>query len=132
MNFARFLLQLISNRWASGRTITKTNGAIKMHANALDKKEITIIGFVKEMGDYRESGRIGIFAGNDFYAVKPNEEGHNLLYEVGNKVEVTGIVSSTRDGRRQIDVTGYEVFEMDEDDLEDYGDYPDNYFDPGN
>jgi hypothetical protein len=95
-----------------------------------EEKEITIVGFVKEMGDSRTSGRIGIFAGNDLYAVAPNGEGPNLLYEVGNKVEATGVVSRTKDGCRQIDVSGYEVFEMDEDDLEEYGDHPGNYFDP--
>ena len=89
-----------------------------MHANALEKKEITIIGFVKEMGDYRKSGRIGIFAGNDFYAVIPNEEGNNLLYEVGNKVEASGYISRTKDVSRRIEVTGYEVYEMSEDDPE--------------
>ena len=101
-----------------------------MHHNAIEeKKEITIIGFVKEIGNNRNSGRIGISAENEFFAVKANEEGNNLLYEVGNKVEATGIVSRAKDGRWQITVTGYEVFEMDEDDLEEYGDYPANCFD---
>ncbi|MGD9231457.1 MAG: hypothetical protein PVJ20_11635 [Desulfobacterales bacterium] len=53
--------------------------------------------------------------------VKLNEEGKNLLYEVGNKVEVTGIITRTKDGLRRIDVTGYEVYEMDEEDLEEFG-----------
>lgn len=102
-----------------------------MHHNAIEeKKEITIIGFVREIGNKWKSGRIGISAENEFFAVKANEEGNNLLYEVGNKVEATGIISRTKDGRLQINVTGYEVFEMDEDDLEDYGDHPGNYFDP--
>ena len=100
-----------------------------MHGNAIEeKKEITIIGFVKEIGNNWKPPGIGISAGNDFYAVKPNEEGNNLVYEVGNKVEATGVVSRTKDGCRQIDVSGYEVFEMDEDDLEEYGDHPGNYF----
>ncbi len=103
-----------------------------MHKTAPEqKRDITIIGFVKEFGDGRKSGRLGISTDNGFYAVKPGQEENNLLYEVGNKVEATGIVSRTKDGRLQIDVTGYEVFEMDEDDLEDYGDYSGNYFDPG-
>ena len=96
------------------------------------KKEITIIGFVNEIGNNRKSGRIGISTDHELYVVKPNEEGNNLFYEVGNKVEATGVVSRTKDGLRQIDVSGYEVFEMDEDDLDDYGDSPDNYFNPGN
>ena len=53
-----------------------------------------------------------------------NAEGKNLQYEVGNKVEATGIISRTKDGLRRIDVSGYEVFEMDEDDLEEFGDNP--------
>ncbi|MGD9239680.1 MAG: hypothetical protein PVG69_06630 [Desulfobacterales bacterium] len=53
--------------------------------------------------------------------VKLNEEGKNLLYEVGNKVEATGIITRTKDGLRRIDVTGYEVYEMDEEDLEEFG-----------
>ena len=100
-----------------------------MHGISLKKnKEITIIGYVKEIGNNRKSGRIGISTDNELYVVKLNEEGSNLFYEVGNKVEATGIVYRTKDGRRQIDVSGYEVFEMDEEDLEDYGDYPGNYF----
>ena len=51
-----------------------------------------------------------------------NDEGKNLLYEVGNKVEATGSISRTKDGLRRIDVTNYEVFEMDEDDLEEFRD----------
>jgi vacuolar-type H+-ATPase subunit E/Vma4 len=103
-----------------------------MHHNAIEeKKEITIIGFVKEIDNNWKSGRIGISAGNEFFAVKANEEGKNLLYEVGNKVEATGIISRTKDGRLQINVTGYEVFEMDEDDFDEYGDHPDNYFNAG-
>lgn len=94
-------------------------------------KEITIIGFIKEIGDSKNSNRIGIICGNDFYAVKPGEEGINLLYEVGNKVEATGTITITKDGHRQIKVTGYEVFEMDEDDFDEYGDHPDNYFNTG-
>jgi hypothetical protein len=53
--------------------------------------------------------------------VKLNEEGKNLLYEVGNKVEATGIITRTKDGFCRIDVTGYEVYEMDEEDLEEFG-----------
>ena len=99
-----------------------------MRSNAIgDKKEITIIGFVKEIGNSWRSGGIGISAGDNFYAVKPNEEGNNLTYEVGNLVEATGVVSRTKDGRQQINVNGYEVFEMDEDDRDDYGDQPDSH-----
>ena len=96
-----------------------------MRGNAIgEKREITIIGFVKEIGNSWKSGRIGISAGENFYAVKPNEEGNNLVYEVGNMVEATGVISKTKDGRHQINVTGYEVFEMDKDDLDEYGDHP--------
>ena len=99
-----------------------------MRSNAIEeKREITIIGFVKEIDNCWKSGRIGISAGDEFYAVKPNGEGNNLVYEVGNMVEATGVVSKTKDGRRQFNVTGYEVFEMDEDDLDDYGDQPDSH-----
>ena len=81
-------------------------------------KEITIIGFVKEIGDTWKSYRVGILAGNEMYAVQLNQEGKNLLYEVGNKVEATGVISTTKDGLRKIDISGYEVYEMDEDDPE--------------
>ena len=60
--------------------------------------------------------------------VKLNEEGKNLLYEVGNKVEATGIITRTKDGLRRIDVTGYEVYEMDEEDLEEFGVDSEFYF----
>ena len=80
------------------------------------QREITIVGIVKEIGANGKTSRIGIKSGNEMYRVKQNEEGNNLFYEVGNKVEATGIISRTKDGLRRIDVTGYEVFEMDEDD----------------
>ena len=88
--------------------------------NAETKKEITIVGIVREIRDDRKPYRVGIAVGNEIYLVRPNDEGQNLLYEVGNKVEATGIVSSTKDVRRRIEVTGYEVFEMSEDDPEEF------------
>ena len=87
-------------------------------------KEITIIGIVKEFDDNWKSYRIGIATENGSYLVRMNEEGKNLKYEVGNKVEATGIITRTKDGLRRIDVTGYEVFEIDEDDLEEFGSDP--------
>jgi len=91
-------------------------------------KEITIIGIVREIDDNWKSYRVGISTENGNYVVRMNEKGKNLLYEVGNKVEATGIITGTKDGFRRIDVSGYEVYEMDEDDLEEYGDRPDYYF----
>ena len=88
--------------------------------NPETKKEVTIVGIVKEIRDDRKSYRVGISVGHEIYLVQPNEEGHNLMYEVGNKVEATGIVSGTKDVRRRIEVTGYEVFEMSEDDPEEF------------
>ena len=85
-------------------------------------KEITIIGIVREIEDNWKSCRVGIAAENGSYVVRMNEEGKNLQYEVGNKVEATGFISRTKNGDRRISVTGYEVYEMDEDDFEDYGD----------
>jgi hypothetical protein len=87
-------------------------------------EEITIIGMVKEFEDVRKSYRVGITTENGSYLVRMNEEGKDLQYEVGNKVEATGIITRTKDGRRRIDVSGYEVFEMDEDDFEDFGGNP--------
>lgn len=92
------------------------------------KKEITIIGIVREIEEKRKYYRVGIAAGNEIYVVHLNEEGKNLQYEVGNKVEATGIISRTKDGHRRIAVTGYEVYEMDEDDFEEFGGDPDYYF----
>jgi hypothetical protein len=84
-------------------------------------KETTIIGFVREINGHPKSYRVGIAAGDQIYVVKLNEEGKNLLYEVGNKVEATGIITKTKDGCCRIDVSGYEVYEMDEEDLEEFG-----------
>jgi len=53
--------------------------------------------------------------------VAMNDEGKNLQYEVDNKVEATGIISRTKDGFSQIAVSGYEVYEMTEDDPETSG-----------
>jgi hypothetical protein len=91
-------------------------------------KEMTIIGIVREINNNWKSYRVGIATGNEFYTVKPNEEGDNLLYEVGNKVEATGIISRTKEGPRQIEVSDHEVFEMDEDDFEEFGDHSDDYY----
>jgi hypothetical protein len=91
------------------------NKAIKNH------KERTIIGFVREIEDYGKLYRVGIASGFEIYVVKLNAEGINLLYEVGNKVKATGIISKTKEGLRRIDVSGYEVYEMDEDDFEEFG-----------
>ena len=85
------------------------------------KKEITIVGIVREIEDKKKSYRVGIAAGNEIYVVQLNEEGKNLQYEVGNKVDATGIISRTKDGVRRITVTGYEVYEMTEDDPEEFG-----------
>ena len=84
-------------------------------------KETTIIGFVREINDHPKSYRVGIADGDQIYDVKLNEEGKNLQYEVGNKVEATGIITKMKDGRCRIDVSNYEVYEMDEEDLEEFG-----------
>ena len=84
-------------------------------------KEITIIGIVREVRDNSRSYRVGIATGDKIYVVKLNEEGKNLQYEVGNKIEATGIITRTKDGGRRITVTGYEVYEMNEDDPEEFG-----------
>ena len=83
--------------------------------------EITIIGIVREIEDKLKFYRVGIASGNEIYVVKLNEEGKNLLYEVGNKVEASGIITRTKDGQRRIAVTNYEVYEIDEDDPEEVG-----------
>ena len=90
-------------------------------ASKENKKETMVIGIVREIEDKRKSFRVGIATGNDTYVVKLNEEGKNLLYEVGNKVEATGFINKTKDGLCRIDVSGYEVYEMDEEDIEEYG-----------
>lgn len=94
-------------------------------------EEITIIGIVKEFEDNWKSYRVGIATENGSYMVRMNEEGKNLQYEVSNKVEATGIITRAKDGCRRIEVTGYEVYEMDEDDLEEFGDDPEYYFSKG-
>ena len=84
------------------------------------QKEITIVGVVREIKKYSKPYRVGIAVGSDIYVVKPNEEEQNLIYEVGNQVEATGILSRTKEVRRRIEVTGYEVYEMSDDDPEEF------------
>lgn len=91
-------------------------------------KEITIIGIVREIDDNWKSYRVGIATENRSYVVGMNAEGNNLRYEVGNKVEATGIITRTKEGIHRIEVTGYEVFEMDEDDLDEFGRDSEYYF----
>ena len=81
-------------------------------------KEATIVGFVREIQDHGKSQRVGITLVDEIYAAKLNEEGKNYLHEVSNKVEATGITSKTKDCLCRIDVSGYEIFEMDEDSRE--------------
>jgi hypothetical protein len=83
-------------------------------------EEIAIIGIVKEFEDNWKSYRVGIATENGSYVIRMNEEGKNLQYEVGNKIEATGIITRTKDGLRRIEVTGYEVYEMAEDDPEEF------------
>ena len=64
---------------------------------------------------------VGIASEAGNYVVAMNDEGKNLQYEVGNKVEASGIISRTKDGFSQIAVSGYEVHEMLEDDPETSG-----------
>jgi len=45
----------------------------------------------------------------------------NLQYEVGNQVKAAGVFSRINDGACRITVTGYEVYEMTEDDPEEFG-----------
>ena len=82
-------------------------------------KQITIVGIVKETGDNWKSPEVIILTDNQNYVVKMNRAGKDLLYEVGNKVEVTGIIKEAKDGIRRFSISGYKVFEM-EDDVYDY------------
>lgn len=97
-----------------------TGELIMMIENKDGKKTITIVGIVRELGNSRKPYRVGIAVGDEIYAVHPNEEGQNLIYEVGNKVEASGFFSRTKEVRRRIEVTGYEVFEASEDDPEEF------------
>jgi hypothetical protein len=78
--------------------------------------EVTIIGKVKETNDDRRSPGVSIISDDGIFDVKMNAEGKNLLYEIGNKVEVTGKVTATTGGIHKISVMGYEVYELEEDD----------------
>jgi hypothetical protein len=77
---------------------------------------LTIIGKVKEKNDDRRETGISIISDEGVFDVKMDAEGRNLLYEVGNKVKITGNITTTKNGIRRISVAGYEVFEFDEDD----------------
>jgi hypothetical protein len=82
-------------------------------------KQITVVGIVKEIGGNWRFPGVSIVTENQKYVVTMNPAGKDLLYEVGNKVEVTGIITEMKDGTRRISITGYKVFEM-EDDVYDY------------
>jgi hypothetical protein len=82
-------------------------------------KPITIVGIVKETGDNWRSPEVSILTDNQNYVVKMNRAGKDLLYEVGNKVEAAGTFTQAKDGIRRFSITGYKVFEM-EDDVYDY------------
>jgi hypothetical protein len=83
-------------------------------------KEVLIIGIVKEIEVNSKSFRLDIVTTNGRYNVRMNEVGRSLQYEVGNKVEAVGIISRTKTGIPRITVTDYEVYEMADDDPEEF------------
>lgn len=48
------------------------------------RKEITIVGIVREIADNWKSYRVGIATEDESYVVRMNAKGKNLQYEVGN------------------------------------------------
>ena len=93
------------------------------------EKEITIIGFVKEVYANWKAPKVCVANEDGIYVVKMNAEGKNLQYEVGNKVKVSGTITRANDGIRRISVSGYEVYEMEEDGPDDF--YYDFKLQPG-
>ena len=88
-------------------------------------------GIMAGMGKAQEEEKLAVQSGYwPLYRYNPTlkAEGKNLFYEVGNKVEATGIISKTRDGFRRITVSGYEVFEMNDDYHHEFGYEPENDF----
>lgn len=81
-------------------------------------KEVTIVGFVREIRDDDDEVSLEISADDDDYAVEMNKQGKKLLSLAGNDVEVTGIVTQDDDGISRISVSSFEVLESDDDDDE--------------
>lgn len=79
-------------------------------------KEVTIVGFVREIRDDDDEVSLEISADDDDYAVEMNKQGKRLLSLVGNDVEVTGAVTQDDDGISRISVSSFEVLETDDDD----------------
>jgi hypothetical protein len=91
-------------------------------------KQITITGFVKEIGANWKAPRVCVVTADGIYLVTMKAEGKNLHFEVGNRVEATGTISKTRDGFQRISVSGYEVFEMNNDYHQEFGYEPEHDF----
>ena len=75
----------------------------------IDKKQVTLIGFVYEIEEKGRVKGIAISTGHDDYCVEMNEVGEKLRNEVENDIAVTGIMTKDPDGKKRILVTDYKV-----------------------
>ena len=68
---------------------------------------------------------MAILADGEYYIVEMNKQGKKLLDEIESKVEITGTISTDIDGTNGITVNYFEVFEPEDDFVDDYDYYND-------
>ena len=79
----------------------------------IDKKQVTLMGFVYQIEERGWVKGIAISTGDDNYFIEMNEVGEKLCNEVENDVEVTGIMTQDPDGKKRILVSDYKVLYAD-------------------
>jgi hypothetical protein len=79
----------------------------------INKKQVTLIGFVCEIEEGGRVKGIAISTGYDVYFIEKNEVGEKLHNELENDIEVNGIMTKTPDGEKRILVTDYKVLYTD-------------------
>lgn len=92
-----------------------------MKKNKKAGKEMTVVGFVREIEDDDDVLGLEISTDEDDYVVELNKEGKKLFDLVDRDIEATGIVTEDEDGLARITISSFEVLET-EDDYDDEDD----------
>ncbi|HUV50573.1 MAG TPA: hypothetical protein VMW78_06095 [Anaerolineae bacterium] len=88
------------------------------------QKDVTLFGFVSPIEEDDTVVGIEISTDDDDYLVELNKQGKDLFNYLNEDVEVKGIVTKDKDDNYKINVTSFEAFETEDDEIDD-DDYDD-------
>jgi vacuolar-type H+-ATPase subunit E/Vma4 len=91
-----------------------------------EEKTETIIGYVDETEDDDIVGLI-ISTEEEDFVVDMNKHGRRLLQELGSEVEATGVVKRSKDGKKTISITSFEILDEEDDEEDEEEIYADQY-----